>query len=38
MMAEGLLNLPFEKAINKHFSDIKMLTAQDMLDQTWKGK
>lgn len=38
MMAEGLLNLPSEKAINKHFPDIKMLTAKDMLDQTWKGK
>ncbi|KAH7354533.1 hypothetical protein B0T11DRAFT_230117 [Plectosphaerella cucumerina] len=38
MMAQGLLNLPSEKDITKEFPDIKLLTAKEMLDQTWRGK
>lgn len=36
LMVLGEFNLPHEKAINAQLSDIRMLTAKEMLDQTWK--
>lgn len=36
-MVLGEFNLPSDKAINSQLSDIKMLTAKEMLDQTWKA-
>ncbi|KAM0425586.1 hypothetical protein ACHAPT_009117 [Fusarium lateritium] len=38
LMVLGEFNLPSDKAANNHFSDIKMLTAKEMLNQTWKAQ
>ncbi|KAH7123445.1 hypothetical protein B0J13DRAFT_455912 [Dactylonectria estremocensis] len=38
LMAMGKFELPIEKALNRRFPDIKMLTVAEMLDNTWKGK
>lgn len=36
-MVLGEFDLPSEKAINNQLPDIKMLTAREMLNQTWKA-
>ncbi|RSL75663.1 hypothetical protein CEP51_010672 [Fusarium floridanum] len=37
LMVLGEFNLPSDKAINNQLPDIKMLTAKEMLNQTWKA-
>ncbi|KAH6971895.1 hypothetical protein EDB80DRAFT_836503 [Ilyonectria destructans] len=37
LMVMGDFDLPIEKALNKRFPDIKMLTVAEMLEETWKG-
>lgn len=38
MMVMGAFDLPIEKALNKRFPDIKMLTVAEMLEETWKSQ
>ncbi|KAJ4316590.1 hypothetical protein N0V84_007787 [Fusarium piperis] len=38
LMVLGEFNLPSDKAINNQLSDIKLLTAKEMLSQTWKAQ
>ncbi|KAM5341208.1 hypothetical protein ACJ41O_015317 [Fusarium nematophilum] len=35
LMAQGDFELPSEKAVNRQFPDIKMLTVKELLAQTW---
>ncbi|KAK7428140.1 hypothetical protein QQZ08_005379 [Neonectria magnoliae] len=38
LMAKGYFDLPIEKAINRRFPEVKLLTVSEMLNDTWKGK
>ena len=36
--AIGISNIPIEDSLNTKFPDIKTLTAQEILNQSWKGR